>query len=153
MPGIVYLKHAGGNTRPGCLESGPWGRSRHETVHHHIMADTSAHDKQMENLMGAEVLVAGIKERKLQGVDDASHRVYDTAGQQPQEAGFWHGIQYFGDGQDAYPAHGNINQGREPFRAGNPQGIDKDTHNGNTPDRIRRDQPVLSPRTIMHTGV
>ena len=80
MPGIVYLKHAGGNTRPGCLESGPWGRSRHETVHHHIMADTSAHDKQMENLMGAEVLVAGIKERKLQGVDDASHRVYDTAG-------------------------------------------------------------------------
>ena len=43
------------------------------------MAQASAHDKQMENLMGAEVLVAGIKERKLQGVDDASNCVNDTA--------------------------------------------------------------------------
>ena len=58
----------------------------YKCVHHHIMADTSAHDKQMENLMGAEVLVAGIKERKLQGVDDAAYGVNDTAGQKESEA-------------------------------------------------------------------
>ena len=53
------------------------------------MADASAHDEQMENLMGAEVLVAGIEEGEFQGVYDASHRVYDAAGQQPHESGFF----------------------------------------------------------------
>ena len=41
------------------------------------MADASAHDEQMENLMGAEVLVAGIEEGEEMGVDAPERSHYN----------------------------------------------------------------------------
>ena len=40
-------------------------------------------DEEMEDLVRTEVLVAGIEDRKLQGVDDAAHGVDDATGQEP----------------------------------------------------------------------
>ena len=39
------------------------------------MTEGSGHDEEMEDLVRTEVLVAGIEDRKLQGVDDAAHGV------------------------------------------------------------------------------
>ena len=47
------------------------------------MTEASSHDEEMEDLVRTEVLVAGIEDRKLQGVDDAAHGVDDTTGQKP----------------------------------------------------------------------
>ena len=58
-------------------------RGSHISVHHHVMAEASAHDEEMEDLVRTEVLVAGIEDRKLQGVDDAAHGVDDATGQEP----------------------------------------------------------------------
>lgn len=49
------------------------------------MAEASAHDKQVEDLMGAEILVSGIEERKLQCIDDTADGVDDASGYEPQE--------------------------------------------------------------------
>ena len=47
------------------------------------MAQASPHDEQMKNFMGTEILVSGIKNWKLQGVDHAAHGVDDATGQEP----------------------------------------------------------------------
>ncbi len=36
-----------------------------KSIHHNIMAETSAHDKQVENLMGTKMLIPAVKEGKL----------------------------------------------------------------------------------------
>ena len=51
----------------------------HKLIHHHIVTQTAAHDKQVKDLMGTEIAVSGIKDRQFQGVDDASNCVNDTA--------------------------------------------------------------------------
>ena len=51
------------------------------------MAEASGHDKQMEDLMGTEIPVSGIEERKLQRIDDAADGVDDAAGNTPEESG------------------------------------------------------------------
>ena len=43
------------------------------------MADASAHDKQMENLMGAEEFVLSVKNGKLQCVYDSTDGIDDSA--------------------------------------------------------------------------
>ena len=83
--------------------------------------------------MGTKIPVAGVEERKFHGINNAAHCIDDTACQKPHEACPGHGAQYFGYSQYAHPSHGNVNQGRKPFRACNPQSVDKDTHNGNAP--------------------
>ena len=47
------------------------------------MTQASPHDEQMKNFMGAEVLVSGIKNRKLQGVDNAAYGIDDASGEEP----------------------------------------------------------------------
>ena len=83
---------------------------RYESIHHNIMAEASTHNKEMENLMGAEVLVPGIKDWKLQCIDDASHGINDASGQKPAESGSGQSQDNLLESQDADPAHGNINQ-------------------------------------------
>ena len=57
-----------------------------ERIHHDIMTEASGHDEEMEDLVGTEVLVAGIEDRKLQGVNDTAHSVDDAAGQKPAKS-------------------------------------------------------------------
>lgn len=51
----------------------------HIKIHKNIMAKAAGHDKEMKNLVGTEVLMAGIEDGKLQGIDDAAHCVDDAA--------------------------------------------------------------------------
>ena len=48
------------------------------------MAQASAHDKQMENLMRTEIFMLCIENRQFQCVDNAARRVDKPAGQQPE---------------------------------------------------------------------
>ena len=52
------------------------------------MAQASAHDKQMENLMRTEIFMLCIENRQFQCVDNAARRVDKPAGQQPRKALF-----------------------------------------------------------------
>ena len=38
---------------------------RHKPVHQHVVAQASAHDEQVEDLVGAEILMLGVEEREL----------------------------------------------------------------------------------------
>ena len=86
----------------------------------------SAHDEQVENLVGTEIFMPGVENGQFQGVDDAAQGVNNAAGQKPEKPGFRKGADDLGDGQDAYPAHGNINQRGEPLGAGDPKSVDDD---------------------------
>ena len=52
------------------------------------MAQASAHDKQMENLMRTEIFMLCIENRQFQCVDNAARRVDKPAGQQPEKGAF-----------------------------------------------------------------
>ena len=49
------------------------------------MADASAHNKQMKDLMRTEMDMLWIEKGKLQSIDDASNRINDPPRKQPQE--------------------------------------------------------------------
>ncbi len=54
-------------------------------IHKDKVADASAHDKQMEDFMGAEVFMPGIKKREFQCINHAADGIYDASCQQPKE--------------------------------------------------------------------
>ena len=55
--------------------------------HENKVASAAKQHKYMKDFMGTEVAVSGIKQRKLQCIDDASDGVENTADQKPQECG------------------------------------------------------------------
>ena len=69
-----------------CVKIGPGRVLCHKTVHHHIMAETAAHDKEMKNLMGAEIFMAVVEERQLHRLDNAAQGIDNAAGQEPQKS-------------------------------------------------------------------
>ncbi len=97
------------------------------------MAEASAHDKQVEDLMGAEILVSGIEERKLQCIDDTADGVDDASGYEPQEGCGGEGGYQRHHGEDTEPSHGNIDQRGKTFGTGDPEGFDQDACNGGPP--------------------
>ena len=52
-------------------------------VHKNEVAYAAAHDKQMEYLMRSEILMAIIKQREFQGINDAANGIDNTAGKKP----------------------------------------------------------------------
>ena len=97
------------------------------------MADTSAHDKQMEHFVGSEELMLCVEDRQLQGIDDTANGVDDAARQQPQERRCGQGFKQRSEYQNTYPAHGNIDHGRKPFGTGDPAGFYQHADSGDTP--------------------
>ncbi len=97
------------------------------------MADASAHDEEVEDLVGAKVFVLGIENRKLQRVNDSADGVDDATAQKPQECGEGKGIQQLTEYKYADPAHCNVNDGGEPFGAGNPKCFDSHSYKGDSP--------------------
>ena len=98
------------------------------------MTEASGHDEEMEDLVRTEVLVAGIEDRKLQGVDDAAHGVDDATGQKPAKG---YGAQRTEDLRQAHeadPAHADIDDRRKPFWTGDPAGLDQDAYGSDRPD-------------------
>ena len=51
----------------------------HIQIHKDKMAGASAHDKEVEDLVGAEAFMLGVKNRQLEGVDDAADGVDNSA--------------------------------------------------------------------------
>lgn len=54
-------------------------------IHKYKVADASAHHKQMENFVGTEIFVLGIKDGQLQGVYNAACRIDDAACKEPHK--------------------------------------------------------------------
>lgn len=98
------------------------------------MTQASSHNKKMEDLMGAEEFVMGIEQGKLQRINDAADRVNDAPCQKPQKSCSGKGVEKLPEYKDTYPAHGDIDQGGEPFGTGDPECLDQHTDNGNAPD-------------------
>ena len=69
----------------GAVLSGvrPKGLLQDVCIHKNVVAEASTHDEKMEDLVGTEVLVAGVEDRKLQGVDNAAHGIDDASGKEP----------------------------------------------------------------------
>ena len=95
----------------------------HIKKHKDKVADTSAHYKEMENLMGAEKLMSAVKYWKLQGIYDAADGVNNTAGEEPSKSRVGQHVPERPEYREADPSHGNINEGRKPFRTGDPAGV------------------------------
>lgn len=51
----------------------------HIQIHKYEVADAAAHNKQMKDLMGTEVLMPVIENRQLQRIDHTADGVDDTA--------------------------------------------------------------------------
>ena len=84
--------------------------SGYKLVHHHVVAETAAHDKEMKDLVGTEVAVPVVEKRKLQCVDDSAQGVDNAACQEPGEAGCRKGADDLGNSQNTYPSHGDVDQ-------------------------------------------
>ena len=97
------------------------------------MTQAAPHDEQMKNFMGTEILVSGIKDWKLQGVDHAACRVDDTTSQKPAKSGFGQCVDDREKGQDTQPAHGDVQYRRKPFGAGDPTAFQNHSQYGNCP--------------------
>lgn len=52
-------------------------------IHKYEMTDTSAHYKQMEYFMRAEILMPGVENRQFEGIDHAAYGIDDAAGKKP----------------------------------------------------------------------
>ena len=97
------------------------------------MAETAAHDEEMEDLVRSEIPVPVVKQGELHGIDDSPQGVDDAAGQKPEKSRLRQGLDDLGDGQNAHPAHGDVYEGGEPLGAGDPAGVDQDAHCGDSP--------------------
>ena len=107
------------------------------------MAEASGHDKEMKDLVRTEIFVAVIEDRKFQCVDDTSHRVDDASGQKPAESRSGEGVENRIEGKDAEPPHGNVDQGREPFGAVDPESFDQNSKIAAAQTAAQRRVPVL----------
>ncbi len=77
---------------------------------------------------------SGVEQWKLQCVNDTSDGINDPTGQEPVECSRCQGSDDGLDGCEADPAHGDINHGRNPFGAINPDGIEDYTDDCDEPD-------------------
>lgn len=57
--------------------------------HHDKMADTSADNKQMKDLVRTEILMSVVEDWKLQGIDDTAHCIDNTTCKQPVKCSLW----------------------------------------------------------------
>ena len=62
------------------------GHAGYKEIHHNKVAETSQHNKDVEHLMGTEILMLRIEDRKLQRIDHTADGIDDAAGKEPSEA-------------------------------------------------------------------
>ena len=102
------------------------------------MTETPSHDKKMKNFMGAEGFVTGVKQGQLQCIEDASCCIDQSSGQQPCKSRGWKCCKDLLDCQDADPSHADVEYGRKPFGAGDPECLDDDPHQCDAPDQSQK---------------
>ena len=59
---------------------------KYESIHHHKVAGTSGHNKQMKDFMASEIFVLAVENRKLQSIDNAANCIDDTTGKKPSKS-------------------------------------------------------------------
>lgn len=95
----------------------------------------------MEDLVAAEVFMFAVKDRKLQRVDHTAYGVNDPSGEEPSERCRGHVVQNLCECQNAGPAHPDIENGGDPFRAVYPERFDQDARDRNRPHDREKDDP------------
>ena len=80
----------------------------HKHIHNDKVTDTSAHDKQMKDFVGAKILMLCIKDRKLQRINDSADGINNTACQKPAKSSFRKAVQNLGKCKHTCPAHTDI---------------------------------------------
>ena len=85
--------------------------NRHISKHNHVMTEASAHDEQVKEFMRTEILESGVKQRKLQCINNAADGVDDAAGKEPAESCRCQIGNDAADRSQTYPSHGNVDQG------------------------------------------
>ena len=113
--------------------------SRNKEIHHHKVAYTSQHNKDMEHLMGTEILMFRIENRKFQRIDHSADGVDDAASQKPSETCPRQIVEDRYKSQDTQPAHSNVDHGGEPFRAVDPAALKDHTDDGDSPYQSTED--------------
>ena len=102
-------------------------------IHKNVMAEASAHHEKVEDFMASEVLVLSVEDRKFQCVDNTADGVNNTACQEPAESGGGQRVEEFTDSKDADPAHSDIENGRDPFGAEDPEEFQDHAQDGDGP--------------------
>ena len=103
------------------------------------MTDASAHDEEMEDLVGAEIFMLRIEDRKLQRIDHTADGIDDAAGQKPAEPCARQVVEDRDEGQNTEPSHSDIDHRREPFRAVDPAALKDHSDDGNSPYKCTED--------------
>lgn len=80
----------------------------HIQIHKDKVADTAAHNEQMENFMGTEIPVSVIEKRQFQGINDAANRIDDTARQQPEKSAVRKRVPQLTENTETNPSHCDI---------------------------------------------
>ena len=75
------------------------------------MAGTSAHDKQVENLVAAKILVLVVKDRELLCIDDSSDRVNNAARKKPCKFASGQIVQNLAESKYTGPPHSDVKNG------------------------------------------
>ena len=102
------------------------------------MTEASAHNEQVKEFMRTEILESGVEQWKLQCINDTADGVDNTAGEEPVKCTRSEGGHNGFDRSEAYPAHGNVDQRRKPFRTVDPQGVDDDSDKCDGPDESQK---------------
>lgn len=90
--------------------------------------------------MGPEILVARVKERKFQRVDDAACGIQDSAGKQPEESRTRKCLQELTEDGETCPSHRHIDDRRDIFGASHPEQLEQHSDDCDCPDAD--EQPV-----------
>ena len=77
--------------------------------------------------------MSGVENGELQCVDHTADGVDNTTGQKPAEGCRRKSRDDLFHGEDAHPAHGDVDHGRKPFGTGHPEGFDQDSHRSDGP--------------------
>lgn len=113
-------------------------------VHYDKVTGASCHNEQMKDLMTSEIFMTVIEDREFQCINDAANRVNDTACKKPSERCRGQCVQDLGKGENTGPSHSDIQYGRKPFRAINPECFDQDSGNRDAPYKKQKRNPGLA---------
>lgn len=92
----------------GCKGSG-------EKKHRYKVACASAHHKQVEDLMGAEIFMLCIENRHFQCIDNTADRIDNASCEKPSESRFGQCVKDLGECQHTQPSHADVDHGRNHF--------------------------------------
>ena len=109
------------------------GHAGYKEIHHNKVAETSQHNKDVEHLMGTEILMLRIKNWKFQRIDHAADGINNSACQKPSETCPRQIVEDRHKSQNTQPAHSNVNYRGKPFRAVDPAALEDHADDGDGP--------------------